>query len=244
MDLRLFEQMSELEDEHWWFLAKRQIVRLAIEKHARDIDNSASILDAGCGTGGNLKYFSGLFKNLKGMELEETARELAKQKTGAEIKYGKFPDEIPFYDEEFDVVLMLDVLEHLDDDVSALKNIRQKIKKGKYIAVTVPAFNFLWSRHDDIHHHKRRYTLIELKDKLNNSGFEVVYGSYFYFFLFPLIALYKILNNKNEDNLKPTADFINKFLLNIMELEALLMSVLRLPWGSSVVMLARNHSHT
>ncbi len=242
MDLRLYEQMAQLEDEHWWFLARRHIINCLIKKYAPDINNSSVLLDAGCGTGGNLKYFKKLIPNIKGMEMNEVARELAMQKTGAEVLYGKFPDELPYDDEQFDLVLMLDVLEHIDDDTASLKNISNKIKDNKYLVLTVPAFNFLWSMHDEVHQHKRRYTLSKLKEKAEKYGFSTVYASYFNTLLFPLITIIRLLKLDKGDDLKKTNRVLNAVLCCIMSFEALLMKIIKLPFGVSIVMLLKKIS--
>lgn len=241
MEQRLYKQMSELEDTHWWFIARRRIVAAIVKKYAPELKESSEVLDAGCGTGGNLNYFKNLYPNIKGMEMNLQACELAVKKTGVQVEYGKFPDEIPFKDTEFDLVLMLDVLEHLDDDILALNNIRKIIKNKKYLVATVPAFNFLWSGHDEIHHHKRRYTLEELRKKAEKCGFVPIYSSYFNFLLFPLILIYRILKIDNSDDLQAVQPALNIFLSRVMSFEAKLMKYCRLPFGCSLLMVLKNN---
>jgi len=233
--------MSQLEDEHWWFMAKRHIVMSLIKKYAPEIGENSFILDAGCGTGGNIEYFRKLSANIKGMEMCDAARVLAGEKTGAEVLYGRFPDEIPYADGSFDLVLMLDVLEHIDDDTASLKNIRDKIRDDSYLVLTVPAFKFLWSAHDESHQHKRRYLLHELEQKAVRCGYEPVYSSYFNTFLFPLIAIIRLLKCGKSDDLKQTNRILNKILYKIMSFEAVLMNAIKLPFGVSIVMVLKKN---
>ena len=147
--------MVRLEECHWWWLSRRAIVESIIRKLA--LPAGIDILEAGCGTGGNLAMLS-QFGNVYGMELDDVARDYAVQRKIGTVEPGKLPDPIPFPGRTFDLIVLMDVLEHLEDDSGCLKALRKRLKPGGSIVISVPALKMLWSPHDDSHHHFRRYT--------------------------------------------------------------------------------------
>ena len=133
------------------------------------------ILEAGCGTGGNLAMLA-RFGRVSAFEPDGDARHAARAKSTADIRDGRLPDQVPFQPETFDLVAMLDVLEHIDDDVAGLRALCATLQRGGQVLVTVPAFPFLWSRHDELHHHKRRYRKRGLVAAAEAAGLEVLSG--------------------------------------------------------------------
>jgi SAM-dependent methyltransferase len=146
--------MAAHEDRHWWFVARRRILDRLI---ARRIEpkSDCRVLEAGCGTGGNLSMRS--FEHAAAFEPDAAARALATAKSMVEVRDGALPDRVPFPRNSFDLVAMLDVLEHVDDDLGSLRAVAERLAPGGRLVLTVPAYRFLWSRHDEFHHHKRRY---------------------------------------------------------------------------------------
>lgn len=243
MEKDFYLQYASVEDKHWWFVARRQIIQQVIRRLY--LPKNAQILEAGCGTGGNLQMLS-RHGQVSAMELEEIACQLANQRQVTQVKRGSLPDNIPF-DLQYDLILILDVIEHLDNDLSALKALYYKLKPGGYLLVTVPAYKFLWSEHDEINHHKRRYRLKDLKQIVRKAGYGISYGSYFNTFLFPVIAivrsLAKLLPKQNKN--QPSSDLVlpskpvNQILKWLFASERYFINRFPLPFGVSVLLLAR-----
>ena len=243
MEKDFYLQYASVEDKHWWFVARRQIIEQLITK--LKLPKNAQILEAGCGTGGNLRMLS-RHGEISAMELDEIACKLANQRQITHVKRGSLPDNIPFTS-LYDLILILDVIEHLDDDLSALKALYSKLKPGSFLLITVPAYNFLWSEHDEINHHKRRYRLNHLKKLVNKAGFQISLGSYFNTFLFPLVlmvrSLEKILPKQNKNQISSDLALpskpINKFLKWLFKSEIYFLDKFTLPFGVSILLIAR-----
>lgn len=243
MEKEFYLQYASVEDKHWWFVARRKILEKVICR--LNLPKNAQILEAGCGTGGNLQMLS-CYGEVSAMELDEIACQLANQRQVTKVKRGSLPDNIPF-NSDYDLILILDVIEHLNDDLSALEALYYKLKPGGYLLVTVPAYMFLWSEHDEINHHKRRYRLKALKQVVKKAGYEVSYGSYFNTFLFPLVVIVRILakllpkQNKNQisSDLVVPSKPVNQILKWLFASEGYFMNKFPLPFGVSVLLLAR-----
>ncbi|AFY53648.1 methyltransferase family protein [Rivularia sp. PCC 7116] len=246
MEKDFYLQYASVEDKHWWFVARRQIIQQVI--CGLSLPKNAQILEAGCGTGGNLQMLSS-YGVVSAMELDEVACQLANQRQITQVKRGHLPDKIPF-NSSYDLILILDVIEHLDDDLSALEALYYKLKPGGYLLVTVPAYQFLWSEHDEINHHKRRYRLKNLINLVKKAKYQVSYSSYFNTFLFPLIAIVRSLakllpkQNKHQtsSDLVVPSKSVNKFLKWLFASERYLIDKLSLPFGVSILLLARKPS--
>lgn len=243
MEKDFYLQYASVEDKHWWFVARRQIIEQAISRLS--LPKNAQILEAGCGTGGNLQMLS-RHGRVSAMELDEVACQLANKRQVTQVKRGSLPDNIPFR-LQYDLILILDVIEHLDDDFSALKALYYKLKPGGYLLITVPAYQFLWSEHDEINHHKRRYRLKGLKQVVKKAGYQVAYGSYFNTFLFPVIAIARSLakllpkqkKNQISSDLVLPSKSVNQFLKWLFANERYFINKFTLPFGVSVLSLAR-----
>ncbi|MGB3758829.1 MAG: class I SAM-dependent methyltransferase [Rivularia sp. (in: cyanobacteria)] len=243
MEKEFYLQYASVEDKHWWFVARRQILQKVICNLG--LPTNAQILEAGCGTGGNLQMLS-RYGQVSAMELDQIACELANKRQVTQVKRGSLPDNIPF-NSHYDLILILDVIEHLDNDLSALEALYYKLKPGGYLLVTVPAYMFLWSEHDQINHHKRRYRLKSLKKVVKKAGYELNYGSYFNTFLFPVVAIVRILakllpkqnTNKLSSDLVVPSKPVNQILKWLFASERYFMNRLPLPFGVSVLLLAQ-----
>ncbi|MGI2902397.1 class I SAM-dependent methyltransferase [Tolypothrix sp. VBCCA 56010] len=244
MDKDFYLQYASVEDKHWWFVGRRMIIEQAIRKLS--LPKNAQILEVGCGTGGNLRMLKS-HGQVSAMELNEIACKIANERQVIPVKLGGLPDKIPF-SKEYDIILILDVLEHLDDDLAALLALHRKLKTGGALLVTVPAYQFLWSQHDEINHHKRRYVLKNLQQIVRKAGYTVHYSSYFNFFLFPIVAgvryLRKLLklesNSLDNSDLHLPPKHINKFLSLLFASERHLMN-LSLPFGVSILLVAHKN---
>jgi SAM-dependent methyltransferase len=225
-------------DRHWWFVARRKIIQKILNSWPHD--GTRSILEIGCGTGGNLKLLS-TYGAVSGVEQDDKALSLANGRKICPVKKGALPDSIPFA-QTFDLICLLDVLEHITDDLAALQAARNKLLPTGKVLITVPAYNFLWSSHDVELHHKRRYNRKDLSDLLLKAGFKVRYSTYFNTFLFPLIAVIRICNSlfkrQSGTDVSMPPGVINKSLMKIFSGERFFLPGFSLPFGVSILVLA------
>ncbi len=156
----------------------------------------ARVLDAGCGSGRNMIELSDL-GTVTGIELSETSVALARQRDAGEIVAGSVL-EMPFADGDFDLAVSLDVIEHLDDDLAALRELRRTVAPGGALLVTVPAYQWLWSGHDEINHHHRRYTRRSLQRVASQAGWNQVHTTYFNSLLLPIAIVLRVLDRVNR----------------------------------------------
>ncbi|NJS39252.1 MAG: class I SAM-dependent methyltransferase [Rhodobacteraceae bacterium] len=227
--------MNELESQHWWFVARRQVIAALIGRHLKQHDR-VTILEAGCGSGGNLQMLRE-FGQVDAFEYDGPAREAAKVKSGLDIRFGALPMELPFDDRRYDLIGLFDVLEHVEADTASLAALAARLEEGGKILVTVPAFPSLWSRHDERHHHYRRYTRASLAKAAAEAGLRVSYSSYFNFFLFPLAvttrAIKRLTGSDVPDDTLPHS-WVNGGLARVFALERFLVGKVRLPVGLSL----------
>lgn len=235
MDREAYAAMAESEEAHWWFVGRRAIIRSLIENHVRP-GPQARILEAGCGTGGNLGLLAS-FGTLQAFEHDEVARNIARAKTGVDVKPGTLPYGIDQIEGPFDLIAMLDVLEHLEDDKASLRSLSDRLVREGKLMVTVPALQFLWSSHDELHHHYRRYSRKSLVQCLQDSGLAVNYISYFNSILFPFAVAQRLYSRgfRSEASLEamPGEPF-NSLLSKVFAIERLVLNKSTLPLGLSL----------
>jgi len=238
MDEQTYEKAAEVENDHWWFRARRQILGAVIEAHLSAGDAPPRILEAGCGNGGNLELLA-RYGTVFAIEKDDGARARAAKRGVATVERGWLPDVIPFPRDSFDLIAALDVLEHVDDDAAALRVLSGYARAGGLILITVPAFRWLWSVHDTISHHLRRYTREQVTTLLEGAGLTVQYAGYFNFLLFPMavasIQLGKLMPRDDYRGMHIPPAGINRSLERIFAVESRLVPRLRLPFGLSIV---------
>jgi SAM-dependent methyltransferase len=237
----LYGQMRELEDRHWWFLGRRRIVESVIAR--LDLAPGAPILDAGCGTGGNLAMLR-RFGEVVGAEYDASAAAIARQRGVAQVVRAGLPAEMPFAAEQFQLVTLLDVLEHIDDDQGSLQTLAGLLRPGGYLVFTVPAFPFLWGPHDTEHHHRRRYRAAPLRRQIAAAGLQLQWLSYYNSWLFPAAAAVRLLRKVvpeqgvgSELALPPAP--INGLLAGLFASERLWLGRVAIPFGVSLLGVAR-----
>jgi len=240
MERAVFDRMAELDQHHWWFRARRRILEELIVRVVRP-PKGGRVLEVGCGTGHNLAML-GKFGHLDASELDFAARTLSTKRLGREVKEAKLPDLSMFKRNEYDLVALLDVLEHVPDDLGSLRAIHRRLKPGGALLLTVPANPWMWSAHDAAHHHFRRYTRKQLKELFLRSGLEIELLSYFNTLLYPPIAAArmagKLLRRETSDDRLP-AERVNATLERIFSLEAGVLGRVPMPFGVSLVAVVR-----
>src|ERR1039457_6357501 len=199
------QQMYELESFYWWFVARRKLIQDIIAG-GHQFPEDTTILDIGCGTGLNNELLS-QFGRVFGADCSEHALNFSRNR-GIENLVLSNAEELNFANETFHLVTALDVLEHVDDDLRALSEIWRVTKPGGLLVITVPAYGFLWSEHDEALHHRRRYTAHALRNKLTNAGFEVDRSTYFISLLFFPILLMRIAQNLGKQSLRPKTSHV------------------------------------
>jgi SAM-dependent methyltransferase len=243
MDPSLYPRMAELEDGHWWFVSRRKIVESLLERLKLDAD--AKILEAGCGTGGNLPMLACLGR-VYATELDQQGLHFSRARGLGEVEPGRLPDQIPFGDTRFDLILMTDVLEHLEQDAAALHALRGRLKPGGALLLTVPALQWLWSAHDVAHHHHRRYHARQLRALACEAGYEVQYLTYYNFLLLPAIVATRSIRrltgvrSAQGHDLRMPSPRVNCVLAAVFSSERHILRWTSIPIGMSLVMLARN----
>lgn len=244
MDSSLYQQMRELEDRHWWFKGRRAIV--ASQLQASSLPDQAKILDLGCGTGGNLAMLS-QFGEVLGVELDEQAAQMAREREIVPVVRGNLPDALPLAETSFDCITLLDVLEHIEDDRATLDTVNTLLAPNGQVIITVPAFPFLWGPHDEAHHHQRRYRAQQLRDLLQGSGFEITRLSYCNTWLFPVASVVRLLRkyfpkgDAGTELALPPAP-LNALLAMLFASERHLLRYIKLPFGISLLAVAKKLS--
>ncbi len=241
MEQQVYSQMAASQGEHWWFVARRRILAAVLHRYVR-LPAGARLLEAGCGMGGNLAMLAG-FGHVSAFEPDAEARRIVSRESGLQIREGRLPDEVPFDAEAFDLVAALDVLEHVEEDSASLATLRNKLRPGGWLVITVPAFSFLWSAHDRIHHHKRRYRKAELVRLASEAGLTPVKVSYFNTLLFPIIAMVRLVKGllriDEADGEAMPGNLVNRCLTALFASERHLLGRVWLPVGVSILMIAR-----
>lgn len=239
MERVVYQQMAELDDRHWWYRARRRILAELIRREAKLVPG-ARILEIGCGTGHNLAMLSG-FGHVDGLELDDEAAALSEKRLGRKVMRSPLPElgEVP--DASYDLVGAFDVIEHIDDDAAALASIAGKLKPGGKFVMTVPAHQWMWSAHDTVNHHKRRYSKASLKRLVDGSPLQLDKLGYFNSLLFPLAVAERLsskLRGKDSADLKLPAAPLNAMLERVFAAEAHLVGRLPLPPGLSLFAVA------
>jgi SAM-dependent methyltransferase len=241
MDKAFHRKHFEVQQKHWWFVGKKKIVLDFIDRYVPANDNH-KILDIGCGSGLMLNALEQI-GDTYGMDMSDDAINFSKEIFSGTVKKGMLPDNIPYDEEYFSLVVALDVIEHVNDDRASLTAIRSHIAEGGQAVISVPVCMFLWSEHDVINGHKRRYTLEELKGKLIDAGFTIEKISYFNTFLFPLISLVRMINNllkrKGASEIDLPHPAINYIVEKIFSLEKYFLRIMNFPIGVSVLAVVR-----
>ena len=236
MDRIVFDRMAALDQTHWWYVARRAILADLIARRIQP-PKDAHILEIGCGTGHNFPVLS-RFGVVDALEVDDAARAIASERLGRPVASAPLPELPGIADASYDLIALLDVLEHIEEDLAALSSIRAKLRPGGRILLTVPANEWMWSAHDSVHHHYRRYNRATLGKVAAAAGLRVDMMSHFNSLLFPLAAAARIagkLTGRQEaDDAQPPAP-LNALFKGVFGLERHLVGRVPLPAGVSLV---------
>ena len=236
MEKEELENMFYFEDTYWWFVGRNYTISNLFKTYKFSPEKN-KILNVGCGTGGLYKFLSHYPGSYYGMDISDDALFFSKKRNINLLCKGNILN-IPFKNESFTAIFALDIIEHLDNDIIALHELRRVLKKNGFCFFSVPAFSFLWSEHDVILGHKRRYRLQELEKKIKNSNYFILKKGYFVSFVFPIAFIYRLLTKKKHTKKKKInykiPKSVNQILFLIMKVESILVKKLRLPFGLSI----------
>jgi SAM-dependent methyltransferase len=235
LDTEVYETMADHEGHHWWFVGRRAVIQALLDR--LPLPPQAKILEAGCGTGGNVAFLSGLGE-VSAFEPHGRAVEIARGRhPDVLFESGSLPGELPFPPASFDLVAALDVLEHVDDDERAFGALTALARPGGYVLITVPTHPFLWGRHDLRLHHVRRYDVHGFRALCERSEARIEYFGAFNTLLSPVAFAARIaekvlpLDFGNQERLPPAP--LNAVLARVFALEGRLVRSVHLPLGLS-----------
>jgi SAM-dependent methyltransferase len=230
-----------LEKTHWWFVGRRRIIAGFVEAIiGQSKDDNRRILDVGCGTGANLEMLA-RFGRAEGVDISADALAFCRARGLQKVRQSA-AESLPYDDASFDLVTALDVIEHLDDDVAGLREMRRVLQPGGRLLIFVPAFNFLWGVQDDVSNHRRRYTLPALRRAVSKAGFEIERGTYANITFFGPTLLGRVL--MRVLGLRPQSENVNISALNpifgqVLGAEKWLLRHVNFPFGVSAICVAR-----
>ncbi len=239
MERTVYRQMAELDQRHWWYRARRAVLAALIRREVQPAPD-CHILEIGCGTGHNLAMLGG-FGRVDALELDEEARGLAEERLGRSVMSAPLPEIAGVPDRTYDLIGAFDVIEHIDDDGAAVASIAAKLKPGGKFVMTVPAHPWMWSAHDVVNHHKRRYSKRALKALIYGSPLKLDRIGYFNSLLFPLAIADRVaskLRGKETADLTLPPALLNSMLEQAFAAERYLVGRLPLPPGLSLFVVA------
>ncbi|TSC67989.1 MAG: type 11 methyltransferase [Parcubacteria group bacterium Gr01-1014_72] len=241
MDISIYHGIAAIERNNWWYKARRDVISSLLKSFNKDGSTTGKrVLSVGCGVGGEIVFLK-KYGEVFGIDSNKTAIDfcvtagLSKEVRCADAEH------LPFSDNSFDTLFVLDVMEHVNNDDAAMKEIYRVLKIGGTLVLTVPAFQVLWTRSDERSHHHRRYTKRQVVSMVRKNNFIILKASYFNTLLFVPIAMIKLLTRVYEPKkmvgkeVNTPIPFVNALLYRIFRLEATLLKWVNFPFGISVI---------
>lgn len=244
MDKAIFQKIHELQKNGWWFgNARNNLVGSLLEKYIPEYSDKKA-LDVGCSEGAFLDYLSDKKINVQAIDIDENAIEFCRERGyGDKVKYGSLLD-IPYENETFDIVFLLDIVEHVKDDHKAVEEVSRVLKPAGTAVIIVPAYQWLWSRNDIAYHHHRRYNVNSIKKLVKSKDLGITFISFFNTILFPVFVIFTMFSKfsgRKQDStvLKPVPGIFNFLLTKVMQFERWLIikTGTRMPFGSSIILI-------
>ncbi|MBI4385396.1 class I SAM-dependent methyltransferase [Candidatus Parcubacteria bacterium] len=237
MHVSEYHKIAAFQAKHWWFFGRKLFLRQFLARYVPGRD--AEILDVGCGTGEAILFAARLgYHRVRGLDNAEVAVSFCRKQGLLAVERGDAA-RLSYAAASFDAVLCLDVLEHVQDDAAVIAEIWRVLRPGGCVFITVPAFRFLWSRHDEVLQHFRRYMMADLLELAHVKPWRIRARSYFFFFIFPLVVAYRWV--KRFDRRPRTSDLdlvpepFNAALQGASMVEVLFTRIFgRLPFGTSL----------
>jgi ubiquinone/menaquinone biosynthesis C-methylase UbiE len=241
MDAANFAVEAEVEESHWWFAGRRKL--FGRELVQAGLTSEDRVLDVGTGTGANLRMLRALHVNrVTGLDSDELAIRFCHSKGLGDVQRGEI-GAMPFPDSSFEIVVATDVIEHVDDDNAALREVVRVLKDGGKALIAVPAFPSLWGLQDVVAHHKRRYRLRPLLKKMRAAGLEPYRYYHFNYLLFVPIwlarQLIRLLGIKRNSEAEFNNSFFNRVFSVIFSIDIFTAPVLHPPFGVSILVIGK-----
>jgi len=244
-----FEFLYKIEDKNFWFRSRNVILKHLIKKYLKpNQTDTKKFMEIGCGTGYVLKGIESLGKiELTGAEIYLQGLKFAKKRLPDATFVQLDATNMPFTN-EYNAIGAFDVIEHIEDDIAVIENVKKALLPNGYFFISVPQYMWMWSKTDDIAYHKRRYTRKELKTKLVNAGFKVEYIGSFVFALFPFMMISRLLSKGKKAETKSTDHtgelqmnpLLNKLFTILMKIDEVLIKIgFQLPFGGSIICVAK-----
>ena len=238
MNVDEYAKMRQAEDHYWWFVSRRRLALALLLKYA---PGARQVLDLGSGTGALLTELQSVAETT-GLDYSPLAIAFCQERGLSNLLVGD-AERLPFRLASFDAVVSLDTLEHVRDHESAVAGIAGSLRPGGVLVLNVPAFRWLWGPHDVALMHHRRYTRAQVRDLLSKHGLRVQRLSYSVFLLFPFVVLIRLLDKFKRGEAKVSLPKVspptNRFLVKLQDMEARWILAGSLPWGSSVIAVAK-----
>lgn len=247
MEKEEYTKMAQQESNYWWYVGRIHIIRAQLKRIQDELGHKdLKILNIGSGTGGTIPMLQE-FGEVFNVDVSEQALKILKSK-GINNLHKIEGTKLPFKANYFDVAVAMDVLEHIKEDEQALKEWSRVIKPNGRLVITVPAYQWLWSEHDESLHHFRRYTASNLHKICNQANFKVRKRSYMIMFTFPLVVGYRLLSSiykrESKDEKSTThvkvPRLVNSTFVLLLRIESFLLQFISLPFGTSVLLIGRN----
>ena len=248
MDREYYRQYYNFERNHWWFKVRSHIIGRKVKNISGGRDE-LRILNIGAASGHTSELLN-QFGSVKSVEYDKDCCDFLRDQLNMDVVNASITA-LPFDNSSFDLVCAFDVIEHVDDDQKAVEEMIRVCSNNGFVFITVPAFMDLWSNHDEINHHKRRYLLRQIKELFKNKPGQVIFKSYFNTLLFPLIyVVRKLINtfpklfktdNKKSDFELGNNKIINSALYGLFSIERILLRCIKLPFGVSILLMFKKN---
>lgn len=231
------EKMYRLEDRYWWFVGRRRLVRALLRRYA---PAAARVLDVGCGTGGTMDALAGCGE-VFGADISNAALALCRERGHALLIQSR-AEGLACRDACFDATTCCDILEHLEDDAAGFAEIARVLGPGGSAIITVPAYQWLWSEHDEALSHKRRYGKRELRGRIEAAGLRIRKLTYAVSLVFPMVLLIRLAGRLRvrklgapHTQLMSLPGWLNALLTLLGDIEVWVISRFGFPFGASLV---------